>query len=410
MSDEFRQRRILALSDYGTTGISESLRPILKHWFDQGHIISQLALGYNGWGAGVDRTMYPWYERLLPVYGTGSNADRFGQKLLHKAVAAQNADIVITAFDAWMIAYLAQPEHPKNGLTPDVIEALAHETRKFTHISYFPLDGAVNNKYLPGGMEEVICGFDSPVTYSRYAQQIIENDVNIKIPFIPIAHDPKHYHPGNKIEARKKIGLPEDDFIVAMVATNQYRKAWGEFFDAVLPFAKRHPNVSIIPWTAWNEKIAGGAEIADFVWRSGVRGQILDPSTMIGTLNDEGMGDFYRSLDVLVLTTIGEGAGLPPIRARACGVPALVTDNTSNTEFAADPFELIPTSGSYYDPFGSNLERYTTDVLELTVRLERLYEEAYLRKRLGKAGAKAMRQYEVDNVMPMWDELLAGIA
>ena len=398
------KRVIMAISDHGTTGISESLRLPLTHWHEQGHEIHQLALGYNGWGQTLDKTMCPWWERMMPIYAATSNEERFGQTCIDRAIAIVKPDIIITAFDVWMINYLSQPAKFK--LSESVRNAIEHDKRKFKHIAYFPLDGAVSGEYLPIGMDEAIAGFDIPITYSRFSQNIVRNETNLHVPFIPIAHDKRHYYPGDKAEAKKSLGFPVDKFIIGMVGTNQYRKAWGEFFDAVVPLAKKYDDILILPWTTWDMKIAGGAEIQDFVWRSGVSHKIINPRNGLGSMTDEGMGQLYRALDLCVLTTIGEGAGLPPIRARACGTPALVSANTSNTEFCAHPIEAIPIAGHYYDPFGSNLERYITNVPTLIERLEKLYLDKKLYESVSKKCAAEMEQYERDNVMPYWDQVL----
>jgi glycosyltransferase involved in cell wall biosynthesis len=401
-------KTILSLGDYGATGLADSVRPQLHTWHQRGAEIWQLVHGYNGWCGGVNRNDYPWAERILPIFGQNAQEMRFGASLLHEAVKLSQADFVVTGLDIWMTAYLSMPEHPMFGLSNDAIDILRHERRRFKHVAYIPIDGAVGGRHLPDGMADVVRGYDVPVTYSRFGQQILKNE-GIDVPFIPIAHDPQHFHPGSKNEARKKLNLPVDKFIIAMVGTNQYRKQWGVFFDAASRLAKAHSDVLIIPWTTWNAKILGGAEIGPLIARSGVGEQVVNPGAAVGSLPDVDMGNFYRAIDLLCLVTIGEGAGLPPIRARACGTPALVSDNTSNTEFAADPRELIPCNGKMYDPIGSNLERYLTDPDALYERMEEFYASKDLRLEVGNKGAVAMQQYEVKNVMKLWDELLGDM-
>jgi glycosyltransferase involved in cell wall biosynthesis len=254
----------------------------------------------------------------------------------------------------------------------------------------------------------MIAGADVPVTYSRFSQSAVERDMGIHIPFIPISHDPTIYTPGSKAASRARLNLPLDKFIVGMVATNQYRKLWGEFFEAGGALARRHDDVLLLPWTTWNLQMLGGFDIEDLVYRNAVDRQTINPAEHIGQLNDSQMADLYRALDVCVLTTVGEGAGLPPIRARACGTPALVSDNTSNSEFAADPFELIPSRVTHLDN-GSNIARFSTDTHVLLERLEELYKDRSLLGNLGERCAQAMLPYATPNVLPQWDRLLESI-
>lgn len=83
---------------------------------------------------------------------------------------------------------------------------------------------------------------------------------------------------------------------------------------------------------------------------------------------DERMADFYRSIDLFVLPTRGEGLGLPPLEAAACGTPALVTRATGPVDYIDDRgiygLEVRGTStarniraedAEWYEPSGSDL-------------------------------------------------------
>ncbi len=402
-----KKHKILALSDFGVSGISESAIGPLKHWHEQGYEIFHLALGFNGISAGVDERLYPWRNRLMPV-NPGSEATKFGQLQIKNALEISQADVLLTTFDVWMCAYISQPENATN-LDEATRKVLSHQHRKFHHIMLYPIDGAQQNKYLPLGMEESILGADTPITYSKFSQNLMKTNFNIEVPYIPIAHDPKIFKPMDKKECRRQLYLKEDGFYCAMVGTNQYRKLFGDFFDGAVPFAKAHDDVYLIPFTTWDMQILGGTDIKSHVYKSGIGDRIIDPSNLVGKLSAEGMSMFYNAMDVIVLCTVGEGAGLPPLRARACGVPALVSGNTSNIEFAGHQFELIKNRGKYYDNFGSNLERYLTDTNDLREKLETLYNNPSFRHEVGQAGLAHMKQFEVDNVMPAWDKILDNI-
>ncbi len=401
------KRKILAISDFGNSGISESARYPLLHWHNQGHEVFHLALGYSGCSSSVDAKMYPWRDRLIPIFPRNEQT-KFGQCDIRHALEMSGADVLFTTFDVWMTAYINQP-HTAAFLDERTKEALSHQSRKFTHIMYFPLDGLIQGKYLPLGMDDTIFGADIPVTYSKFAQNAVKFNTNIDIPFIPIPHNADIYKPMNKKECRREMNFPENAFIIGMVGTNQYRKSWGEFFEAVVPFAHRHKDVYIAPWTTWNNSIMGGAEIRDYIYRSGLQERIIDPTQIIGSLSDNGMALLYNSFDLTVLATVGEGCGLPPLRSRACGVPALVTNHTSNTEFTVHEWERIKIKAKYYDNFGSNIERYLTDVDDLSYKLELFYNDHYAKNHIGQLGLMKMQEFEVDRIMPMWDEILESI-
>ena len=402
-----KKKSILAISDFGTSGIAESLRHQLTHWHNNGNIIWHLALGYTGVAENVDKKLYPWRERLIPIL-PGSDRTKFGQLQIKNALEMSKADVVITSFDVWMCNYLMQPDTDQS-IDDATKKMLTHQNRTFTHILYYPIDGLQQNKYLPVGMEESICGADIPITYSNFSQNAMQTNFNISVPMIPIAHDPNVFKPLDKKECRRQLHLDENSFIISQVGTNQYRKCFGDFMDAVVPFAKAHDDVLICPFTTWDQMIMGGSDLKSHIYKSGLQDRIIDPSHLVGRLSDDGMSIFYNSLDVLTLVTVGEGAGLPPLRARACGVPALVSNNTSNTEFIGHPFEGIKLRGKYYDNFGSNLERYLTDTDDLREKLEVLYGNLAFRHEVGQAGLAHMRQFEIDKIMPLWDDVLNSI-
>lgn len=404
-----KKQSILAISDYANTGIGESLRPQLKHWHNAGHDIFMMGLGYNGFPFAIDRDTYPYWDKIRPIFDTYSPEVKFGQQVIEPTLRASQANFVITSFDVGMIRYMAEPhQDPFTARSQVTMNALNVKSRSFQHIAYFPLDGLVADRTLPRHFEEVIGGFDIPVTYSQFAKDAIMRSIGLDIPMIPISHDPQIYRKMDKSWCRNQIGFPQKGFIVAMIGTNQSRKLWPEFIYSAGKLAKAHDDVYVLPWTTWMHQINGGFDVQDLCYRESIPSiQTIDPGIAVHRFTDEQMAMLYNAVDVLVLTTVGEGAGLPPIRARACGTPTLVSDNTSCTEFAADAFELVTSRVSYTDN-GNNLVRYSTDVDELYLKLEELYASETLCQKIGDAAIEKSKNYTHDRCNAMWDELLEG--
>lgn len=63
-----------------------------------------------------------------------------------------------------------------------------------------------------------------------------------------------------------------------------------------------------------------------------------DPRIQVigGVVSDDDMRAFYNSIDLLVLPTRGEGFGLTPLEAMACGTPVAVTNWSGCTDYLAD--------------------------------------------------------------------------
>lgn len=59
--------------------------------------------------------------------------------------------------------------------------------------------------------------------------------------------------------------------------------------------------------------------------------------------------EFLNSLDIFVYPTLGEGLGLPPLEAMACGVPVLASNTTSMPEIVGGAGIMTePTSDAFY--------------------------------------------------------------
>lgn len=61
-------------------------------------------------------------------------------------------------------------------------------------------------------------------------------------------------------------------------------------------------------------------------------------------LEEDRMSRLYASMDLVIQPSRGEGFGLVPLEARACGTPVLMTDSTGHSQHAGGPgCSIIPT-------------------------------------------------------------------
>lgn len=254
----------------------------------------------------------------------------------------------------------------------------------------------------------MIGNVDLPVCYAQFSRRAILRSTGLDIPIIPLAIDTSVFYPRERERSRKQIGLPEEAFVVAMVASNQWRKLWSEFFEVMSRIVKRHPDVRIIPWTE-EKRVVGGVDLHEFLYRSDLAPYALIAGSKVGTASDDYMAQFYSAIDLLVLTTAAEGAGLSPMQARACGTPALVSANTATIEFSGDPYELIPSrpNGTIHGLFGPpNTVVYSSDIDALEDRIEKLYRDRELRLAIAGRSQKTMEAFNPERIIPLWDALL----
>jgi len=208
-----------------------------------------------------------------------------------------------------------------------------HGKRGFRWVPWLPVD----HDPVPKIVAEALEGAYLPIAYSRFGQRKLR-EVGIEAEYIPHGVDTKVYRPLPREEARASLGLPQDAFIVGMVAANvdyPSRKAFPQNMEAFARFYRRHPEArlylhcDLVPprgRTAYNL-----IELAEFL---GIREALLasDPTLRLLGFPPEQMALLYNSFDVLLAASMGEGFGLPLIEAQACGTPVIATDFTSMTE------------------------------------------------------------------------------
>lgn len=122
---------------------------------------------------------------------------------------------------------------------------------------------------------------------------------------------------------------------------------------------------------------------------------VLGPAGLIelGRLSDAELGDFYRSVDVVVVPSLYEGFGLPVLEALAWGIPVISSNSTSLPEVGGD-------EALYFDP---------TSPEELAVQLAQVAQSGMPEGWSEKARARAARfswRASLEGVFSVYQELL----
>jgi glycosyltransferase involved in cell wall biosynthesis len=168
-----------------------------------------------------------------------------------------------------------------------------------------------------------------PIAVSKFGQAMMRQ-AGLDPLYIPHGIDPALWIPGDKAEARDLLGLPQKTFIAGINAANiGPRKAWSEQLGAFAVFhAKLQPDSLLLihaspehPEGINLRHLVSALEIEDSV-KFGSHQNMRGPQ----------MVNWYRSLDVLLNATYGEGFGLPIAEALACRVPVVGTDCSAISE------------------------------------------------------------------------------
>ena len=181
---------------------------------------------------------------------------------------------------------------------------------------------------------------------------------------IPNAIDNKLFYPKDKSALRKKLGFPEDAFIVAFVGYFSKRKGSDRLSEAI----KLMSDTDV-------KSIFIGADTGENA------SPTCDGILFKGRVKHEEIPDYLNCADVFVLPTLREGCCNAIIEAMACGLPII----SSNKEFNYDM--LDKTCSIVIDP---------TNVKEVAEAIKKLKDNSQLRKRLSEGAIKKMRTMTIE--------------
>jgi len=142
--------------------------------------------------------------------------------------------------------------------------------------------------------------------------------------------------PTDKIEARGRLGISPDDFLVVNTNRNSYRKALDITIKAFLLFWKAadcDPTIKLMINCRFD--IADGYNMTDIIRYECLKlgldssrvanHQILRLNAAGGHVADSVINDLYNAADVGLNTCVGEGFGLCNLEGASVGVPQIVT-------------------------------------------------------------------------------------
>ena len=223
--------------------------------------------------------------------------------------------------------------------------------------------------------------------------------------YIPLAVDTSVYKPthtatidGREVTARQFLELPDNVFVVGMVAMNKDpmdRKGWSEAFQAFSIFHHQHPR-SVLHVHSEKSPSAGGIDLASLALGCGIpQGAIRFTNQYAYTIGfpAELMALMYTAFDVLLAPSVGEGFCVPLVEAQACGVPVIASDWTAQPELV-DQGWLVSGQAWWDDSNRSWYQR--ANVSQIVARLEQAYE-ADLEQMVAPAVEFAAR-YDADYV------------
>jgi len=147
---------------------------------------------------------------------------------------------------------------------------------------------------------------------------VVPND---KIIVLPSGYRKDRIYPRDKVESRKRLGLPLDKFIVGFCGSYDDRKG-------VLRL----------------EKAVDMINDPDVCFAACGKGECMPTSSKCvwtGPINHDELAYFYSALDVYAMPTYNEGSCTAIVEAIACGCPIISSDRSFNYEICEESNSIL---------------------------------------------------------------------
>ena len=297
------------------TGFARVTENVLSRLQEQYEIV---VLSHNWWG---DPTPLQSKYKMYPSSNRFQTAP-FGEDRIREVVEKEKPDIVFTINDMWIIN--EQYKRIKD----------LHDQKLFKFVGYAPMD----SYGWTGCLDETANDWDGVISYTEFgAHEFIRGGIRKPITIIPHGITANQFYPMDKAEARKRLSLKDDIFIVFNGNRNQFRKRIDITVEGFAKFAKDKPDTQLYLHMGLKDQ---GWDVMPLFARAMQREGIDPNGRIILTAQTQGppnvevefLNTIYNSVDVGVNTCKGEGWGLVSHEHAACRVAQVVPNHTSCKE------------------------------------------------------------------------------
>ena len=373
-----------ACSNTGFARVTHSVLDILK---DE-HEIVVLGINYTG-----DPHNYPY--KVYPACPSGSS-DRFGIGRVPEIIDREKPDVVICLNDIWIVNQFWE----RCQFLKDQIG--------FKFLAYFPVD---SESYFPDMLRH-IKHWDLAITFTvPSAHRVIHGGAEApRLAVLPHGVDIGRFYPLDRDEARDKLGLPKDKFIVLNANRNQPRKRIDLTIKAFAEFSLDKPDTML--YLHMGSKDMGWDILSLFKHEMQKLGledanRLVMTSSNINYINapsDELLNTIYNACDVGINTADGEGWGLVSFEHASCRKPQVVPAHTACKDIWENAAELIPISTWVVDK-DLGVERGLVNVSAASARLSDLYYDKQTYDEVAEECFKVTQRPEY-----RWESVAAGFS
>lgn len=304
-----------------------------------------------------------------------------GMNVLERYFKTYNRDVLITLYDVW-------------GFFGKI------ERFQIPWIPYIPIDATPVT--IP--IFEPLQYAYKRIVFSKFGQEELKK-VNLDSHLIYHGVNTKIFKPFSKkerLEYRRKVGVPDGTFLVGTVGLNRFdRKDFPRMIRIFSEFVKKNnAKDALLYFQASPDGREGQCySLMELGRLYGIEKQLrFDQSGQ--AMHDTGLAKMYNTLDVYLSTSRAEGCGLPILEAQACGVPAIVAENSAQPEWVRGHGWVVPCSDHIVvltTPMHNKW--YLVDVDKCVEALTEAYQNKELRRKYGKMARKEMLKYDWDKIV-----------
>lgn len=325
----------------------------------------------------ADPHSYPY-----PIYAAAVGGDELGVGRLIWMMDVIRPDVVILQNDPWNFKHYTK------------------QLKKYKEYANVPIVGyvAVDGLNCRGDM---LGDLDLAVFWTKFGEREAKlGGFKGRTAVVPLGVDTKFYTPGDRTEARLRLGIPAElaksVFMVGAVNRNQPRKR----FDLVIRYVAEWVKSCSIDDAYLFMHVAPtgdqGFDVMHLARYYGVLPKLIlsEPQVFYG-VSEEKMRDTYRAFDVALTTTQGEGFGLTTFEAMACGVPVICPDWSALGELCKDAAWLVPCTSTAVT-IGSSVIGGVPDEASTVQALSTMYNDECVRREHADRGLALVSRPEYD--------------
>jgi glycosyltransferase involved in cell wall biosynthesis len=345
-----------------------------------------------GWQASGSPTR--WQNcTLYPV-----RLNSFGADVLLSYLQKLQPDVLVTLADVWWLTYISN--HPI---------ANFRRTAGIPWLLYYPIDGDMGDSRLPPSWVRILQTVDLPIAMSAYGRNVTQAN-GVVSAYIPHGVDLNVFRPPTDKVAAKRALNYEGHFVILSDARNQPRKLLPRTLEIFRRFAAGKDDVLL---HLHCDPVDPAAQTPEYYYdlRSDIaflglteKVRLTESMSIARGLPLERLAAIYQAADVHLLSSWGEGFGLPTLQAAAAGVVPMASDYTASRELVTGHGEPIRVGHFLPDQFG--LQRALIDIDDAVSRLEHLYRDPQTLQARSRAARAFAEAYDWEQVVPQWDDLL----